>query len=348
MLSTNVKICSDLNSILVELPSFSENEPNNLRTTPYYVCKVIPPKCSPIIGLVNLINYQDFHSKIIPHEHVYNNKINDYVQKFIISNILNNPILLFYKHFSEFQHFLNQLVHSLDQINVQCINEITYEIFSVNSYETVKILQNYLEKIPKFYIADGHHRVYALSKIRTQSMTNFSQRYLSFIVQEDDLKLGSFNRFIKIVNLNIEYFIQQLKQKYIIEKVSKEKLNCETNIYMYINDSWYKLNLKKQFFYNKFTKLPSVHIEKFVISLLTSISPFKSEILYSPSTEKIDDILQFYRENQCQVAISIPKISHHDLFIITENAHRLPPHSTYFTPKIPNDLFIQKINFSPL
>ncbi|OJW54627.1 MAG: hypothetical protein BGO67_05200 [Alphaproteobacteria bacterium 41-28] len=348
MLPINVNRCSDSDSILIELSSFLNTASNSLRKMPYYVCKITQVGCNPVIGLVNLINYQDFHSKIIPHEHVYKDKINDYVQQFITGNILNNPILLFYKNFSEFQHFISQLVHSLDQINVQCINGITYEIFPVNNCETVEMLQNYLGKIPKFYIADGHHRIYALSKIRAQSTAAFSQHYLSFVVQEDDLKLGSFNRFIKGVNLNTEHFIKQLRQKYIIKQVSKEELNCETNVYIYTSDIWYQLDLKKQAFSSKFTQVPSVHIDKFVISLLASSSPLTSKVLYSPGTDRVDDIRQFHEKNQCQVAINIPKISRHELFSITEEACRLPPHSTYFTPKIPNDLFIQKLNLQPI
>lgn len=346
MLSINVNRYSDPKSILIEPTTFSNTAPNDLRKMPYYVCKVTPIGCNPVIGLVNLINYQDFHSKIIPHEHVFKDKINDYVQQFIKGNILNNPILLFYKNLPEFQHFLSQIVHTLDQIYVQCINGITYQIFPVNDCETVERLQDYLGKIPKFYIADGHHRIYALSKIRAQSAIAFSQHYLSFVVQEDDLKLGSFNRFIKGVNLNTEYFIKQLRQKYIIKQVSKEELNCETNVYIYISDIWYQLDIKKQAFSSKFTQVPSVHIDQFVISLLTSSSPFTSKVLYSPGTDRFEDILQFHEKNQCQLAINIPKISRHELFSITEEACRLPPHSTYFTPKIPNDLFIQKINFA--
>ena len=245
------------------------------------------------------------------------------------------------------QIFLSQFIHNLNPIIAQCVDGITYEVFPVDSCEILVKLEYYLAQITKFYIADGHHRIHALSKIKRQSATTFSQNYLSFIVQEDELRLGSFNRLIKGIDINTEFFIRQLRQKYLIEKAPQDALNCVDNIYIYINDIWYQLELKKQIYSSKFTQFPSVHIDKFIISLLASHYPLTSKILYSPGTGRIDDILQFYAKNQCQVAINIPKLSLHDLFRVTKQYCKFPPHSTYFTPKIPNDLFIQKINFSP-
>jgi len=325
MLPINVNRCSDPDSILIELPSFLNAASNSLREVPCYVCRVTQVGCNPVVGLVNLINYQNLHSKIIPHEQVYQDKVNDYVQQFIAGNILNNPILLFYKNFTGFQHFLSQLVHSLDQTIIQYINGITYEIFTVNNYETIEKIQDYLGKITKFYIADGHHRIYALSKIQVQSKAVFPQHYLSFVVHEDDLKLGSFNRFIKGINLNTEYFIKQLRQKYIIKQVSKEKLDCKNNVYIYLNNIWYQLDLKKKIVSSKFSQIPSVYIDEFVTSLLTARSPLTSKVLHSPGTDSIDDILQFHEKNQCQIAINVPRISPCELSSITEESCKLPP-----------------------
>ena len=70
-----------------------------------------------------------------------------------------------------------------------------------------------------------------------------------------------------------------------------------------------------------------------------------SKVLYCPDTGSVDDILQFFHQNHCQVAISAPKLSSLDLFKAMDENYILPPHSTYFTPKIPNDLFVQKLHF---
>jgi len=346
MLPINVNKCADSDRTLIELPSFLNTASHSLRKLPYYLCKITQVGCKPVVGLVNLINYQNLHSKIIPHEHVYQDKINDYVQQFIEGNILNNPILLFYKDFSEFKHFINQLINTLDRIIIHHINGSTYEIFTINNYKAIEKLRYYLEKIKKFYIADGHHRIYALSKIKVESKRFFPQYYLSFVVHENDLNLGSYNRFMKGINLDSEYFVRQLRQNYLMEQVPKEKLECKTNVYIYINNIWYRLVLKKKIMVSKFFQLPCVHIDEFIISLLTALSPLTSKVLYSPSTDRIDDLLQFHEKNKCQIAINIPPISLCELVSITEESCKLPPHSTHFTPKMPNDLFIQKLNFA--
>lgn len=343
MLSSYVNNWSEFSNIMIEDHVSHNMTLNSLRET-MYICRISQTGYRPIIGLINLIDYQDFPSRIVPHERVNKEKVNDYIKQFASGNTLNNPILLFYKKFPEFQRYLNKIISPLKSINVFSGDKIYYEIFPINKTEIIKETRAYLNKIKKLYVADGHHRINALLELQAQ-LSSFSQFYLSFLVEEGDLNLGSFNRFIKGVNVNIEALIKILKNKYLINQVPPESLNPESDIYMYASKAWYQLRLIGGGNEDKFTTLPPVHVDKFIISELITHFPLTGKILSYPTTERIDDTLHFYKQNQCQIAIIVPSLSLTDLFNLTKEAYILPSHSTNFTPKIPNNLFIQKINF---
>ena len=253
-------------------------------------------------------------------------------------------MLLFYRELSELQYYLIQLTCRLQPISVQCIESVIYEIFPIKESEVKIKLQQYLQKISKLYVADGHHRIQSLSKVRSLSRATFSQLYMSFIVQENELELKSFNRFIQS-NICSKILISSLDKDYFINKVNEKNLDLRSNIYMYLNSEWYELNLKPRAKFRKTEQLPVIHIDKSIISLITKYSSRPHNILYFPGTENVSTIVQFYKEHQCQLAIHVPKLSFFDLFDITEKRQVLPPHSTYFTPKLPNDLFIQSLGF---
>jgi uncharacterized protein (DUF1015 family) len=314
--------------------------------SPYYICKVTHGKSKPCIGVICLVDYLDLHSKIIPHERVIEDKVIDYVEQFLSKRTLNNPILLFYKRFFELKQYIIQIVNGLSPDFIQIINQATYKIWEVKTLQVIMELECYFKEISKFYVADGHHRISALSAIYTTFKKDLSQHYLSFIVDEDDLNLDSFARFIRGSNINFDSLIDELKRRHSIRTVNQEDLNFEIYPYFYANDQWYQLNAKIQRDDINLFQFPIVEIDKLVTSILMSFPLQKAEILYSPSTNNIGKVTQFYKDNQCQVAIHIPKLSLLDLYNATEKGYIFPQHSTCFTPKIPDNLFIQKLRIS--
>ncbi len=317
---------------------------SNLNKQHYYVCRVLQKDKPPLVGVINYLDYRNFQSAIKPHEQVNKDKIKDYIHQFNQKGMLDNPIILFYRKFPILQTFINKLILGLSPTRIQFINGIIYQIWSINNAETVIKLQSYLLKITEFYVADGHHRIHALAEICSQSRANFPQMYLSFIVQEDDLELGSFNRFIKGIHSNIDRLLCELKKYYLIKKVSQQELDLTSNIYIYSSHTWHLLKVIKKMKNEKFINFYSENVDKFIISNLLS-SSLTGKILYYPNTNKAEDILQFYHKNECHVAINIPALSLSDLYYSIEENHLLPIHSTYFTPKIPHNLFIQRLNF---
>ena len=327
----------------IETPKCLKSNADTLYS-PCYVCKILH-KHQSILSIVSLLDYNNLNSKITPHESVNKKKVRDYVNQFSAGNDLINPILAFYKNYPELQSFLSQLIHSKKPDVTHHVNETIYEIWSINDIQILSNIQHHLQRIKNFYVADGHHRIAALSKFWNQNLLSVPKRYLSLIVPENELDLTSFNRFICNTIFDYPRLLEKLGQIYTIKKVSPNSLTIQSDIYLYGDNTWYKLEQKEPP-ESKLCIFPAIHLDGLIHSELNFIdSSGFDNFLYLPQTNNVNDIINFYNSYNCKLAISIPKNSLSDFYKITETGELLPPHSTYFTPKIPNGLFIQRLSF---
>lgn len=310
--------------------------------SPCYVCKISNTQRS-VLSIVSLVDYSNSQYKIIPHESVNGKKIDNYRDQFFSEFQLVNPILLFYKKNPKFHLFLSTLISNKNPDVTRFIKGTTYEVWLIRDLQKLYEIQKYFQQIQSFYVADGHHRIEALASLKGYGLYPYSQQYLSLILEEKDLELTSFNRFIRNVTLNQPDVLKKLSSLYKIKKVASYSVMLEKNIYFYTGDSWYKLEVAKLLCENE-RLFPAIFLDKFLMSelRLEEGSSF-DKFIYLPQTNKVNDIISCYRLYDCQLAVSIPKNSLLDLYKTTEKGVRLPPHSTCFTPKIPNNLFIQHL-----
>ena len=137
--------------------------------------------------------------------------------------------------------------------------------------------------------------------------------------------------------------MKKLSNLYKIKKVSPHFLRMQKNIYFYTGNCWYELRIDESF-HERDQLFPAIFLDKFFISELESQGMFSfDKFLYLPQTNKVNDIINHCKSYDCKLAISIPKSLLSNLYKITEKGDRLPPHSTCFTPKIPDNLFIQHL-----
>lgn len=326
-----------LNTLLIK-------KKKNVSKLPYYLCKITQKGSKSVLGILCIMNFQGLHSYIIPHEHVCENKVNDYVSQFLFGKKLNNPILLFYKRYPDLKRYIHSVISiSKPLIDYEC-SGVQYEIFPIANGFLEKKIKEFIGLISMFYIADGHHRVYALSKLFMSSQTILPLNFISLLIEDDDLFLGSFNRFVSGVAINDGSYIKELEERYSIVQVDESILDLKKNTYIYLDCRWYHLQLKTQFL-ESFIHIDSVHVEKYVISPLKKKFSKTIKIQYSPGTNITDRVISDFQKNNSQIAIHVPKIELGDLYAMLEKRFILPPHSTCFTPKIPNNLVVQQLDF---
>ncbi|WP_291568303.1 MULTISPECIES: DUF1015 family protein [unclassified Clostridium] len=294
-----------------------------------------------ILGCINMEHY--ISGRIKKHENLRIEKIEDMVKKIDLYNSETAPIFLIHKHIDELYKILN-----IVRNNSKCIYRIRNKnddlyIWKIEKEEHIKKIQNMMKKVDKFYIADGHHRIYS------KSLYGKEDTILSFIMSDKDVEILDYNRVVKDLN--------RLGTKDIIKKILKnfQLINKSNNIIypkekgeigVYLNKEWYLFKIKKDIL-NRIDKIE----DNLDVSILQNLilNP-----IFNIKDCTRDEKLEFIggKDRYTLIVQAVDKYDgigfilypteREEFFEIIDNNMIMPPKSTWFEPKIPAGLVIHK------
>ena len=136
------------------------------------------------------------------------------------------------------------------------LDECKHELWITNEQDAVLKIIEIFNKINRIYIADGHHRIEALSKLaefRKHQNPNHTgeEAYNYFMVAifpKSQARILDYNRLVKdLYGYSAKVFILEVKKKFFVKKHnSAYKPNKSKSFGMYLEKNWYSLELKKK------------------------------------------------------------------------------------------------------
>ena len=110
---------------------------------------------------------------------------------------------------------MNQFEKTQPLLTTICAQGFEHSLWKLNAEESASVLE-LLEGLDSLYIADGHHRMAAVSEYLLNTGKSSSQGVMSLIMDRDDLLFKSFHRLLKNVGeVDIEKHLQRLPVTYV-------------------------------------------------------------------------------------------------------------------------------------
>lgn len=159
---------------------------------------------SPMRGIVLAVDAQSCaNGRIKKHDNIIQSKADRLVKHIEALGSISEPVLLTQKLPSA----LLTLLHSdrIDQpvITTTDVQGFTHRMWLLNKADQ-NLVQAAFAEMESLYIADGHHRVEAMSQYLMNSNQLQTQGLMSLIMDQDDLLIKSFHRVIQGVG-NIDF-----------------------------------------------------------------------------------------------------------------------------------------------
>ena len=268
-----------------------------------------------IVGKINLENYDD--RKILGHETTISERIKIRKEQLLTFNTQITPIYTTYKINKSSQKLLKNLFKSKPNYNIKSLDNCKHELWVVNKPKLEKSVQNYINKIKKIYICDGHHRVQAMLK----SKKKIAPMIITF--PQDQVNILDYNRVLK-TNLKLNKIKQIILKNFIIKKSNNKKLK-RGEIEIYLNKKWFLLKLLK-----KTKELDVTILKKFILNKILSNKnniKFVSGIKGKKVLEKLVNTKKF------NVAFKLNPTDISQVISIAEKKKFMPQKSTWFHPK---------------
>lgn len=306
-------------------------------------------------GLVACAGVDDYQGGVIKkHEHTRADKEEDRVRHIDLLDANDEPVFYVYRNRPSINAIIEGCAKSDPIYDFTGKDGISHTVWEVADREAVDVLSREFATIETLYVADGHHRSAAASRVRDlrrnanadhtgKEEYNF---FLSVVFPDHEMNVMAYNRAVRDLNGHtIAEFINLAGKRFEITPVA-EPVNPESRhqFGMYLKGKWYSLSAR-----------PSCVDESDAVGRL-DVSILQDQLLSpvlgvrNPRTDQrihfiggirgIEELVRLVDGGEYQVAFSLHPTSLEDLMALADADKIMPPKSTWFEPKLRSGLFL--------
>jgi uncharacterized protein (DUF1015 family) len=312
------------------------------------------------IGLVVCVSIDDYlEGKIKKHENTREDKEKDRMNHIDFTNANTGPVFFTYKAKDEIKQIVNRWTKEENPVyDFTSEDGITHTCWVINDKSTIQQLVESFAGINYLYIADGHHRAAAGTKVglkRREQLKNYTGKeefnyFLSVLFPHDELYIMDYNRVVTdLAGSSEEEFIQKISEKFSIEKYREEgsyRAEARHTFGMYLDNCWYKVTARPGTF-DEDDVVDSLDVSILQNNLLTPILGIKDprtdqRIEFIGGIRGLEELEKRVKAGM-KVAFSLYPTSIEELMKVADAEKLMPPKSTWFEPKLRSGIFIHKL-----
>ena len=298
-----------------------------------------------IIGTAKLSAYDNLH--IRGHEEIYFERSQKRFDQIHNLNAQIGPIYVIYPDDIKLTELIEEQITLKAKYSFGALDGCQHELWVINEQNTVLKISEIFNKINRIYIADGHHRVEALSKlseIRKHQNPNHTGKepYNYFMVAAfpiSQARILDYNRLIKdLYGYSVNEFIKQVKKKFLVEKQnSSYKPNESKSFGMYLDKNWYSIKLIKKPEENLFhiINLDINLLHYYLLEPILGIGDprYDKRIDFLAGFHGLESIKKKVDSGEASLGFSLFATQIDDVINFADKKLTMPPKSTWFDPK---------------
>ncbi len=302
------------------------------------------------IGLVAVANIADYNSnRIRKHELTRPNKEDDRVRQIDALNAQTGPVFLTYKHHPTIDALVETLTAQAPSVDLTADDGVVHTLWVVDDPSHIETITTTFDAMDCLYIADGHHRSAAASRVaekrRTSQQTGEEayNYFLTVIFPDNKMNILDYNRVVKDLNgLTTSEFIDQVAKNFKVNPSQNPvKPQGSGEFGLFVDGQWYRLMIDSD-------KIPNDPVASLDVSLLTDylLTPILG--IGDPRTDKRIDFVGGIRglgelekrvnSGEMAVAFALYPTSMESLMAVADAEKLMPPKSTWFEPKLADGL----------
>ncbi len=298
-------------------------------------------------GLVAVASAAAYDSnRIRKHEHTRPAKEDDRVRQIEALNAQTGPVLLAYRSQTEVDQLIEAQTRQAPVYDLQADDGIVHTFWVVEDAAAIDSLTEAFEAMPAIYIADGHHRSAAGSRVAAKldrGPEAMSSYFLSVIFPHQQMKILDYNRVVKDLHgMDAAQLREKIAEAFSVEaEAAAVSPAGPAEFGMYLDGQWYRLKLQAE-------RIPSDPVGRLDVSLLADnlLQPLLG--ISDPRTDPRIDFVGGIRglgelekrvdSGEMAVAFSMFPTSMEDLMAVADAGEVMPPKSTWFEPKLADGL----------
>jgi uncharacterized protein (DUF1015 family) len=313
----------------------------------YYAYRLIMGKHQQI-GLVAVASVKDYDSnRIRKHEFTRPDKEDDRVRQIDTLNAQTGPVFLTYRHNATVDSVINKVIQKKPEYDLTADDGVQHTIWLIEDDADIATLTASFDAMKCLYIADGHHRSAAASRVAAMRGGNGQAShdyFLSVIFPDNQMQILDYNRVIKDLNgMDATTFFDKLQQSFQVEHAKQPvKPHKAGEFGMYLDGQWYRLTIHTDLIptNDPVGRLDVSLLQNQLISPLLNISDPRRDkrIDFVGGIRGLAELEKRVNNGEMAVAFSLYPTQMRDLMAVADAEEVMPPKSTWFEPKLADGL----------
>ncbi len=304
-------------------------------------------------GLVVAAAVADYdRNRIRKHELTRPDKEDDRVRQIEALDAQTGPVLLAYPAAPHVDEIAASACATRPEADVVAADGVRHTIWTLSQPNVIQRLTAAFDAMPALYIADGHHRSAAASRVaaarraagRSSGRAPGAEYFLAVAFPHHQMRILSYNRVVRdLRGASALEFLLRVGANFSVQKSDRPVQPAQHGEFgMYMRGSWYRLQIKPALAQAE-DPVRRLDVSVLTEHLLTSVLKIED-----PRTDKRIDFVGGGRglaelqrrvdSGEMAAAFSLFPTRMEDLMAVADAGQIMPPKSTWFEPKLADGL----------
>ncbi len=239
------------------------------------------------------------------------------------------------------------------------VDGFRHTLWLVSDPQDIDTITQTFARIPRLYIADGHHRSAAAALVgaeKAKANPNHTGQeeynyFMAVCFPASQLTILDYNRVVKDLNGHSkESFLQALEEDFLIENRRKQQWHPERvhQFALYIEGEWYSLTLKEGLA-REDDPIESLDVSissKLILDKVLGITDLRGDkrIDFVGGLRGYGELERRVDSNEMKMALALHPVTMQQIMHIADSGCIMPPKATWFEPKLRSGLVIHKLS----
>jgi uncharacterized protein (DUF1015 family) len=303
-----------------------------------------------LVGAASVAAYDT--DRIKKHELTRPVKEDDRVRQIEALNAQTGPVFLVYRKDDAIDGELARVTASPPEVDVTARDGVRHELWRIGDPAAVGRLTAAFGALPALYVADGHHRSAAASRVcaarRGANSGHTGEEaynyFLAVIFPHDQMQILDYNRLVKDLNgLEAEAFLEIVKRMFSVERASAAVRPSRAGEFgMYLDGQWFRLVIDpaRVPYDDPVARLDVSLLQDSLLGPVLGIGdPRRDErIDFVGGIRGLEELRARVDAGSWRVAFAMFPTSMEMLMAVADAGEMMPPKSTWFEPKLADGL----------
>lgn len=308
-------------------------------------------------GLVAGASVDEYEADLIKkHEHTRRVKEDDRTRHIDALNANTGPVFLTYKARAEIDRIVDRLTAAEPAYDFIAPDGIQHVLWVVGDPGDRDALVEEFAKVPELYVADGHHRSAAGTRIRAlrrdanpahtgEEPYNY---FLSVIFPDNQMKILDYNRVVKDLNgLTPDEVVAKAGRHFEVEPVQDGRPDGVRCFGMYLDGTWYRMRARPTSIPedDPVNRLDVAILQNNMLAPVLGIGDPRSDerVDFVGGIRGLGELKKRVDSGEWAVAFALHPTSIDQLFAVADAGLVMPPKSTWFEPKLRSGLIVRPL-----